>query len=92
MVVPNSRKESKDSFSNQYKHMSSYEVEIISSPDHVCRLSYTIVAKSSQVSAMIPLGQAESLGHVLAHTEVHRILQKPTTLVNGWDLILDCLK
>ena len=66
--------------------MSSYEVEVNSSPDHVCRLSYTIVAKSSRVSAMIPLGHAKSLGLVLAHTGVRRILREPTTLVYGWDL------
>ena len=53
-------------------------MEINSSPDHVCRLSYTIVAKSSRVSAVIPLGHAESLGLVLAHAEVRRILQEPT--------------
>ena len=48
--------------------------------------------KSSQVSAVIPLGHADPLGLVLAHMGVGRILQEPTTLVKGWDLILDYLK
>ena len=72
--------------------MSLYEVESNSSPDHVCRLSYAIVAKSGRASAVIPLGHTKSLGLVLAHTEVRRILRDPTTLVDGWDLILECLK
>ncbi len=41
---------------------------------------------------MIPLGHANPLGLALAHTGAHRILREPTTLVDGWDLILDYLK
>ncbi len=53
--------------------------------------SHMQCGKSSRVSAVIPLGHADPLGLVLAHTGTHRILRKPTTLVDGWDLILDYL-
>ena len=51
--------------------------------------SHTRCGKSSRVSAVIPLGHANPLGLVLAHTGVRRILREPTTLVKSWDLILD---
>ncbi len=54
--------------------------------------SHTRRGKSSRVSAVIPIGHADPLGLVLAHTGTRRILREPTTLVEGWDLILDYLK
>ena len=50
--------------------------------------SHTQCGKFSQVSTVIPLGHADPLDLVLAHTGAHRILREPTTLVDGWDLIL----
>ena len=41
---------------------------------------------------MVSLGPADPLDLVLAHTGASRILREPTTLVDGWDLILDYLE
>ncbi len=73
------------------KHMSSYEVESI--PTQVTYIdSHTQRGKFSQVSTVIPRGHVDPLDLVLAQMGARRILQEPTTLINGWDLILDYLK